>query len=140
GPGYGSPQGPSFASPHAAGAPALLMPRGLNNVQARQRILDTADSSSGAPRLDAARAIGAGPSCQPATSHHSLGKGSVPAAPPVGVARARAHASAPSDRAPAASAKPSASASVVVSGPEQTTPSSAPSALAPLRSGGRHAA
>jgi serine protease len=59
---YRAGQGTSFAAPHAAGTLALLMSCGLNAAQARQRILDTAQSG----RLNAAAAVSGAGRCGPA--------------------------------------------------------------------------
>jgi subtilisin family serine protease len=74
--GYAVGEGTSFAAPQAAGVLALLMARGMTNVQARQRVLDTADDRNGVPELDAAAAIGSTRLCPSSAAQHAV------AAPP----------------------------------------------------------
>jgi subtilisin family serine protease len=133
--GYAVAEGTSFAAPHAAGVLALLMAHGLNNVQARQKILDTADNTSGVPKLDAARAVGASGGCSASANRHTAGSSALPAAP----TPARTHAAVAPGTAPVPTSSASASASV--SGQDNTTPSSQPVAISPIghghKSGGK---
>lgn len=61
--GYAVGQGTSFATPHVAGALALLLAAGMSADQARQRLLDTAAVRAGLPELEVARALNASGSC-----------------------------------------------------------------------------
>jgi serine protease len=131
--GYAVAEGTSFAAPHAAGVLALLMARGLNNVQARQKILDTADTTNGVPKLDAARAVGATASCPATTNRHTAGSSASPAGP----TPARTHASAAATGG-APTLTPSAHASASVSGSDNATPSFQPKAIAPIRRSDKH--
>jgi subtilisin family serine protease len=130
--GYGISEGTSFAAPHAAGVLALLMAQGMNNVQARQRVLDTADMSSGLPQLDAARAVGG---CAGASA--ASVRGTTPAPRPstyTPAATGEARAARGSLRtAPPSSAR----AAVSVSSPSATASAPSVRAAAPLRGAGR---
>jgi serine protease len=60
---YAFGEGASFASPQVAGVLALLMAKGYQAPQARERILATAPIRNGVPQLDAAKALDAGSLC-----------------------------------------------------------------------------
>jgi serine protease len=134
--GYAVAEGTSFAAPHAAGVLALLMARGLSNVQARQKILDTADTTNGVPKLDAARALGASATCTAAAKRHTAGSSARPAGP----TPAHTHAAVAVGGVQKPTASASASASASVSGSDDTAPSSQTKAIAPIRRSNRHGA
>jgi len=127
--GYAVAEGTSFAAPHAAGVLALLVAHGMTGPQARQRVLDTADNSSGVPRLDAARALSASGGCATAGSG-ARGSAPVPVPQHVATSPLRANTS-PRTAAPSSAAPSTPHAAVSVSSPEASA-SAPPLAVAPI--------
>jgi subtilisin family serine protease len=120
--GYAVGEGTSFAAPQAAGVLALLMSRGMTNVQARQRVLDTAADRNGVPQLDAAAAVGSTAMCPSNTVPHVAAS-----APPVETLSPPARSTSHSNASTSVSPKPS-----VISTTKNGTTTSSSSAVTPL--------
>jgi subtilisin family serine protease len=127
--GYAVAEGTSFAAPHAAGVLALLVGRGMTGPQARQRVLDTVDNSSGEPKLDAARALGASGGC-PTANNTGTGTAPVPLPRRVGTNPSGTNTTTRT-ASPATTAHATPKASVSVSSPDTASPSAAPVLAAP---------